>query len=78
MSTSETQLGEVKALLPDKFYGFIKPPGVGAGIFFHGSNCVAPFDELSVGQQVTYRLGADERSGRPQAFDITPIEVPNV
>ena len=34
MSTSETQLGEVKALLPDKFYGFIKPPGVGAEFSF--------------------------------------------
>ena len=70
MSEHEKQIGQIKALMFDRHFGFIKPPAGGAGIFFHGSNCVTPFDELKVGDAVKFTIGEDQRSGRPQAFRV--------
>jgi CspA family cold shock protein len=59
--------GSVKMFSADRGYGFIKPDGGGADIFFHVSSVRKGNGEPEPGASVTFEVGVDERSGRPRA-----------
>jgi len=68
-------VGTIKRLT-DRGFGFIEPDGGGRGtdVFFH-SRVVsgAAFDDLQVGQAVTYEVGPDPRD--PSRMQATRVEV---
>lgn len=57
--------GEIQSLVAEKGFGFIKPAGSGADVFFHYSIVDAPFESLARGQQVKYEL--DSKADKPRA-----------
>jgi CspA family cold shock protein len=62
--------GRIKSLVFDKGYGFIKPDDSGAPVvFFHMSGLDnAVFDDLRVGQSVSFALERTEKG--PRAEDV--------
>jgi len=64
--------GTIKTIT-DKGFGFITGDE-GADIFFHRSSVEnTTFEELRVGDQVTYTVGADDRGKGPRAEHVTPV-----
>jgi len=57
--------GEIESLVAEKGFGFIKPAGGGADVFFHSSIVDIPFETLAKGQQVKYEL--DPKAAKPRA-----------
>jgi len=56
--------GTIKKLVSDRGFGFIST-GQGKDVFFHGSGLVdATFDELEVGQTVSFEVEDSPRGAR--------------
>ena len=59
--------------MTDKGFGFITGAD-GVDIFFHRSAVEnATFDDLRVGDQVTYTVGADDRGKGPRAEHVARV-----
>lgn len=57
--------GQIKRLVRDRGFGFIRPEGASEDIFFHTSSVQgAMFDDLSEGQNVEFDREADPRDSR--------------
>ena len=56
--------GQIKRLVRDRGFGFIRPEGATEDIFFHITSVSGTFDELSEGQQVEFDKEADPRDAR--------------
>ncbi|MEX2226846.1 MAG: cold shock domain-containing protein [Dehalococcoidia bacterium] len=58
--------GQIKRLVRDRGFGFIRPEGASEDIFFHGSamQAGAVFDDLSEGQNVEFDTEPDPRDSR--------------
>lgn len=61
--------GEIKKLVTDRGFGFIKDKA-GNEWFFHRSSC-PQYDSLREGQKVTFSEGTSPKG--PRAEDVTPI-----
>ena len=58
--------GEIKKLVSDRGFGFIQTED-GKDVFFHGSGLVeGNFDQLQVGQQVTFDMGSGPKGPRAE------------
>lgn len=72
--------GTIKKLVSDRGFGFILPieaQASGADLFFHRSDMQGTsYENLSVGQQVEYDLGKDERKGTPKATRVRSFPQP--
>jgi len=54
--------GQIKRLVRDRGFGFIRPEGASEDIFFHSSALMGGiFDSLNEGQQVEFDREADPR-----------------
>ncbi len=54
--------GQVKRLVRDRGFGFIRPEGATEDIFFHSSSVTSGvFDQLNEGQQVEFDKEPDPR-----------------
>ena len=64
--------GKVKKVFKDRGFGFIKPDGDGADIFFHVRGCGAGvFDALNEGSSVEYDVDSvDNRGKGPRATNV--------
>ena len=67
------QQGVIKFFREDKGYGFIEPDQ-GGDLFVHISEVDENFDTLAKGQRVSFEEGASQRTGRPEAKNVTVIE----
>ncbi len=57
--------GEIKRLVRDRGFGFIRPDGATEDIFFHSSSYQGGmFDDLNEGQKVEFDNEADPRDSR--------------
>jgi len=57
--------GQIKRLVRDRGFGFIRPEGASEDIFFHSSAMQGVmFDDLSEGQNVEFDKEADPRDSR--------------
>jgi CspA family cold shock protein len=57
--------GQIKRLVRDRGFGFIRPEGASEDIFFHSSAVTGTmFDELSEGQNVEFDKENDPRDSR--------------
>lgn len=57
--------GQIKRLVRDRGFGFIRPEGATEDIFFHSSAVQGTmFDELNEGQNVEFDKEADPRDSR--------------
>ena len=57
--------GQIKRLVRDRGFGFIRPDGASEDIFFHTSSVQgAMFDDLSEGQNVEFDTENDPRDSR--------------
>jgi CspA family cold shock protein len=70
--------GTIKTIRDDRGFGFISPDG-GSGrddVFFHRSAVVDDgFEQLRVGQRVSFDTSADPRDpSRMRAVDVTPAD----
>lgn len=65
----ETKTGTVKRIIKDRGFGFIRNDEDREDLFFHVSELVGvKFDELKVGDRVTFFIG--ERKGRSCCLDV--------
>lgn len=64
--------GTVKFFNQDKGFGFITPENGGADVFVH-ITAVAYGAALRDGQQVSYELGQDRKTGKSKAENVNPI-----
>ena len=64
--------GQIKRLVRDRGFGFIRPEGAAEDIFFHSSAMEAGiFDQLNVGQSVEFDREADPRDpNRSRAINV--------
>jgi CspA family cold shock protein len=58
--------GIVKLFKNDKGFGFIKPDAGGEDLFFH-ITCLPPGVTPKQGDNVSYELGVDRKTGRSRA-----------
>jgi CspA family cold shock protein len=57
--------GQIKRLVRDRGFGFVRPEGATEDIFFHSSAIQgALFDDLNEGQNVEFDTEADPRDSR--------------
>ncbi len=57
--------GQIKRLVRDRGFGFIRPEGASEDIFFHSSSIQgALFDDLNEGQNVDFDTEPDPRDSR--------------
>ena len=57
--------GQIKRLVRDRGFGFIRPDGESEDIFFHSSAVASGmFDSLNEGQNVEFEKEADPRDSR--------------
>ncbi len=72
---TDRQTGRIDRLT-NRGYGFLSVPGTHGAMFFHARAVPTDgghrFDDLAVGQDVTFILDRDER-GRPCATDVRPV-----
>jgi CspA family cold shock protein len=64
--------GTVKFFNEDKGFGFITPENGGADVFVHVS-ALQSGDLLREGQQVSYELGQDRKTGKSKAENVRTI-----
>lgn len=66
--------GTIKTLNSERGFGFIMPEGAKPAekdLFFHRGDVQGiNYEDLRVGQQVTYDVGTDERRGTPKATNV--------
>jgi CspA family cold shock protein len=69
-------LGTIARIVSDKGFGFITPSGRGKDMFFHSTGVVdEQFDQLRVGQAVSYEIEAPKAAGdRPRAINVKPCD----
>ena len=65
--------GTVKFYRDAKGFGFIQPDDGSKDIFVHISSCADGIDALLQGQRVRYAERTAERSGKPEAYDVSLI-----
>ena len=67
--------GQIKRLVRDRGFGFIRPEGASEDIFFHGSAIQGSmFDDLNEGQNVEFDQEADPRDrSRNRAVNIRVV-----
>jgi cold shock CspA family protein len=70
--------GEIKNLISDRGFGFIRPEGTsteGNDLFFHRTDVqgTTTYEQLHIGQTVEYDLGRDQRRGTPKATNIRAV-----
>jgi CspA family cold shock protein len=66
--------GQIKRLVRDRGFGFIRPEGASEDIFFHSSSLQSGvFDQLSEGQNVEFDKEADPRD--PQRSRATNVRI---
>ena len=57
--------GKIKSLVKDRGFGFIQPESGTEDVFFHSTSVVgAVFDDLSVGQTLSFDVEPDPRNPR--------------
>jgi CspA family cold shock protein len=61
--------GKIKMFNGDKGFGFIKPDDGGNDVFFHVS-ALRDGDDISLGKAVSFEMGVDKKSGKPQAVSV--------
>jgi CspA family cold shock protein len=65
--------GQIKRLVKDRGFGFIRPDGESEDIFFHISAAEGIFDSLNEGQTVEFDKQPDPRdSSRSRAVNVRP------
>lgn len=64
--------GTVKFFNGDKGFGFITPDNGGADVFVHVSSLQGG-GSLREGQQVTYEVGQDGKTGKSKAENVRPL-----
>jgi CspA family cold shock protein len=63
--------GQIKKLVRDRGFGFIRPEGSQEDIFFHSSATMGAFDSLNEGQNVEFDREKDPRDpNRSRAVNI--------
>ncbi len=62
--------GQIVSLTLEKGFGFIKPPGGGADVFFHGSIVNGPMVSLKVGQTVEFEVDPDAKKARAKSVTV--------
>jgi len=63
--------GQIKRLVKDRGFGFIRPDGETEDIFFHISSTQGAFDSLAEGQTVEFDKQADPRdASRSRAVNV--------
>ena len=63
--------GQIKRLVRDRGFGFIRPDGASEDVFFHSSAAQGMFDQLNEGQQVEFDTEPDPRDPkRSRAINI--------
>jgi CspA family cold shock protein len=63
--------GQIKKLVRDRGFGFIRPEGGTEDIFFHSSATMGAFDSLNEGQSVEFDREKDPRDpNRSRAVNI--------
>lgn len=62
--------GQIKKLVEDKGFGFIKRDGGDKDLFFHCSAVQGQFEDLREGQTVTFTEGHGEKG--PRAENVQP------
>jgi CspA family cold shock protein len=63
--------GQIKRLVRDRGFGFIRPEGESTDIFFHSSATRGLFDSLNEGQNVEFDKESDPRDpARSRAVNI--------
>lgn len=67
--------GQIKRLVRDRGFGFIRPEGESEDIFFHSSSMQgAMFDDLNEGQNVEFDKEADPRDrNRSRAVNVRVV-----
>lgn len=63
--------GQVKKFFEDKNFGFISTPD--GDVFFHISGCVEGYQPRE-GDEVSFTIWANERTGKTQAQDVQVVE----
>jgi CspA family cold shock protein len=61
--------GKIKMFDGDRGFGFIKPDGGDADVFFHVT-ALREGDEITVGKEVTFEMGVDPKSGKSKAVSV--------
>ena len=66
--------GQIKRLVSDRGFGFLQETGATEDVFFHSTSLAAGlFDQLTVGQNVDFEKGADDRDPRRiRAINVRP------
>ncbi|MCV9966955.1 cold-shock protein [Pararhizobium sp. BT-229] len=64
--------GTVKFFNGDKGFGFITPDNGGADVFVHVS-ALQDGGSLREGQQVSYEVGQDRKTGKSKAENVRPL-----
>ena len=63
--------GQIKRLVKDRGFGFIRPDGEATDIFFHISSTEGAFDALNEGQNVEFDKQPDPRdASRSRAINV--------
>jgi CspA family cold shock protein len=66
--------GQIKRLVKDRGFGFIRPDGESSDIFFHISSTEGAFDSLSEGQNVEFDKQPDPRdASRSRAVNVRGV-----
>ena len=63
--------GKIKMFNPERGFGFITPADGGADVFFHVSQCSAG-DNVASGDNVSFEIETDGRTGKLRAADVEP------
>lgn len=70
-TTVKMATGQIKRLVRDRGFGFIRPDGASEDVFFHSSATAGMFDSLNEGQNVEFDAEADPRDPkRSRAINI--------
>jgi len=70
---NEVLTGKIKKWFPESGYGFIEPANGGADLFCHHSQLAGRNEgkkEMNVGENVTYSIGTNPKTGEPFAENI--------
>lgn len=62
--------GQIKKIVEDKGFGFIKRDGGAKDLFFHCSAVQGRFEDLREGQEVTFDEGRGDKG--PRAENVVP------
>lgn len=72
MQKSKRETGRISVVKSDRGFGFVKRD-CGSELFFHVSEMGVPrheFDARLIERPVSFEIGTDDRTGKPQAIAI--------